>query len=135
MLRGMVAHFVASFALSLFTFAFVTALAATALAVAGPQRFARLSVILQLALAGVVTSTVLLLPSLASAGQALSGDGTGMAGWLQTFGVSALSVVPPEQRAEVTAEIIELLKPSLCDEYGNWTADYVRLQVVARTRA
>ena len=57
---------------------------------------------------------------------------TGMAGWLQTFGVSALSVVPPEQRAEVTAEIIDLLKPSLCDEYGNWTADYVRLQVVAR---
>ena len=30
------------------------------------------------------------------------------------------------------AEIIELLRPSMCDEAGNWTADYVRLQVIGR---
>jgi trans-aconitate methyltransferase len=57
---------------------------------------------------------------------------TGMAGWLQTFGQGALSQVPPDQRADVEQEIIELLRPSLCDESGNWTADYVRLQVIAR---
>jgi len=60
---------------------------------------------------------------------------TGMAGWLQTFGQGALSQVPPDQRADVEREIIELLRPSLCDEFGNWTADYVRIQVVARKGA
>jgi trans-aconitate methyltransferase len=57
---------------------------------------------------------------------------TGMAGWLHTFGHGALGAVPEEQRAEVEQEIIELLRPSLCDEAGNWTADYVRLQVIGR---
>jgi trans-aconitate methyltransferase len=57
---------------------------------------------------------------------------TGMAGWLQTFANAALAEVPPGQRAEVEEEIIELLRPALCDEAGNWTADYVRLQVVAK---
>jgi SAM-dependent methyltransferase len=56
---------------------------------------------------------------------------TGMAGWLETFAVSLLSVLPPEDRPRATAEIVELLRPSLCDSAGNWTADYVRLQVVA----
>jgi trans-aconitate methyltransferase len=57
---------------------------------------------------------------------------TGMAGWLHTFGHGALSAVPEDQRAEVEQEVIDLLKPSLCDEQGNWTADYVRLQVIGR---
>ena len=57
---------------------------------------------------------------------------TGMAGWLDTFGHGALSAVPDDQRAEVEQEIIDLLRPSLCDEAGNWTADYVRLQVIGR---
>ena len=60
---------------------------------------------------------------------------TGMAGWLHTFGKGALAVVPDAQRADVEQEIIELLRPSLCDEAGNWTADYVRLQVIARKAA
>ena len=55
-----------------------------------------------------------------------------MAGWLHTFGQGALSAVPGDQRADVEQEIIELLRPSLCDEAGNWTADYVRLQVIGR---
>jgi trans-aconitate methyltransferase len=58
---------------------------------------------------------------------------TGMAGWLHTFGQGALSAVSDNQRAEVEQEIIELLRPSLCDEAGNWTADYVRLQIIGRT--
>lgn len=57
---------------------------------------------------------------------------TGMTGWLKTFAQGAFSQLAPDQRDDVEAEIIELLRPSLCDEQGNWTADYVRLQVVAR---
>jgi trans-aconitate methyltransferase len=59
---------------------------------------------------------------------------TGMAGWLHTFANAALADVPADQRADVEREIIDLLRPSLCDEAGNWTADYVRLQVIARRR-
>jgi hypothetical protein len=57
---------------------------------------------------------------------------TGMSGWLHTFGKGAFGAVPEQERAEVEREIIDLLKPSLCDEQGNWTADYVRLQVIGR---
>jgi len=57
---------------------------------------------------------------------------TGMAGWLHTFGKGALGALPEQERTEVEREIIDLLKPSLCDEQGNWTADYVRLQVIGR---
>ena len=57
---------------------------------------------------------------------------TGMIGWLHTFANAALAPVPSDQRATVEHEIVELLRPSLCDEAGNWTADYVRLQVIAR---
>lgn len=59
---------------------------------------------------------------------------TGMTGWLKTFGQGAFSQVPPDERGQVEAEVIELLRPSLCDEEGNWTADYVRLQVIGRRR-
>jgi SAM-dependent methyltransferase len=57
---------------------------------------------------------------------------TGMASWLRTFGVSLLSQAPPADREGLIQEIVELLRPSLCDGSGNWTADYVRLQVVAK---
>lgn len=57
---------------------------------------------------------------------------TGMAGWLHTFGKGALGALPEQERVEVEREIIDLLKPSLCDEQGNWTADYVRLQMIGR---
>lgn len=56
---------------------------------------------------------------------------TGMAGWLTTFAGAILSRVPAADRAKVEEEIIALLAPSLCDASGHWTADYVRLQVVA----
>jgi trans-aconitate methyltransferase len=57
---------------------------------------------------------------------------TGMVGWLRTFRVSQFQGLPPEQAASIEAEIVELLRPSLCDASGQWTADYVRLQVSAR---
>jgi hypothetical protein len=55
-----------------------------------------------------------------------------MSGWLRTLANEVFAEVPPDERADVEREIVELLRPSLCDEQGNWTADYVRLQVVAR---
>jgi SAM-dependent methyltransferase len=57
---------------------------------------------------------------------------TGMAGWLATFAGSLLDAASTKQRPRVEQEIVDLLKPSLCDASGNWTADYVRLQVAAK---
>jgi SAM-dependent methyltransferase len=54
---------------------------------------------------------------------------TGMRGWLETFIVAMLE---PAQRARVIDEVEALLAPSLRDDSGNWTADYVRLRFVAR---
>ena len=56
---------------------------------------------------------------------------TDMAGWLRTFGASLFAHVPDDARAGVTDEIVELLRPTLCDERGVWILDYVRLRVVA----
>jgi trans-aconitate methyltransferase len=56
---------------------------------------------------------------------------TDMHGWLQTFRGPLFAKVTPEARDLMESEIVELLRPSLCDEAGNWTADYVRLQVIA----
>jgi len=60
---------------------------------------------------------------------------TDMAGWLQTFGASLFAQVPDDARAGVTEEIVELLRPTLCDERGVWILDYVRLRVVGEKRA
>jgi trans-aconitate methyltransferase len=57
---------------------------------------------------------------------------TGMQGWLRTFALAQFSAVPSEKREQMVADVIELLRPSLCDQAGNWTADYVRLQFSAR---
>jgi SAM-dependent methyltransferase len=56
---------------------------------------------------------------------------TGLDGWLRTFGGSVLSGLPEADRGAIRSEIVELLRPVLCDQSGNWTADYVRLRVVA----
>lgn len=60
---------------------------------------------------------------------------TGMSGWLRTFAVSQLASVPTADRERIEEEIVELLKPSLCDQRGQWTADYVRLRFRARKPA
>jgi SAM-dependent methyltransferase len=57
---------------------------------------------------------------------------SGMEGWLKTFRRGVLESLPEELRARVMEETVALLKPALCDEDGNWTADYVRLRFVAR---
>jgi len=56
---------------------------------------------------------------------------TGMSGWLRTFAGAQLNSVPAADRESIEQEIVDLLRPSLCDQRGRWTADYVRLQFTA----
>jgi len=57
---------------------------------------------------------------------------TGMKGWLQTFANPFLALVPEGGRDGFLDDAVELLRPVLCDELGNWTADYTRLRFAAR---
>ena len=56
---------------------------------------------------------------------------TDITGWLETFAESFTSALPGSQRSSFIEEVRELLRPSLCDADGNWTADYVRLRFSA----
>jgi SAM-dependent methyltransferase len=56
---------------------------------------------------------------------------SGMAGWLRTFRRGVLESLPEAVRETVVEETVALLAPALCDEDGNWTADYVRLRFIA----
>jgi SAM-dependent methyltransferase len=62
----------------------------------------------------------------------LDGD---IADWLAVFAVAFTSAVPVEDRPALVAEVRETVRPRLQDERGLWTADYVRLRVVARRPA
>ena len=53
---------------------------------------------------------------------------TGIRGWIETFGGPFLEDAEPAARLELVDEIETLLAPALRDEFGNWTADYVRLR-------
>lgn len=57
---------------------------------------------------------------------------TGMRAWLETFRRGVIAAVPEPMRDRVVDETVALLEPSLRDEEGNWTADYVRLRFIAR---
>jgi trans-aconitate methyltransferase len=59
---------------------------------------------------------------------------TGMQGWVQTFRGKYLRDHLGDKAEDAIAQMIELLRPALCDTEGNWTADYVRLRFKA-TRA
>jgi len=56
---------------------------------------------------------------------------TDVEGWLDTFARGIFIRLPPDERAAARSEAIELLRPALCDDRGNWTADYVRLRFAA----
>jgi SAM-dependent methyltransferase len=58
---------------------------------------------------------------------------SGMEGWLRTFRRGVIESLPEPLRDTVVAETTALLAPALCDEEGNWTADYVRLRFIAIT--
>ena len=57
---------------------------------------------------------------------------TGVEGWLETMRKPFFDQFPGAKRAEVFGDVVELLRPSLCDTQGRWTADYVRIRVLAR---
>lgn len=57
---------------------------------------------------------------------------TGLRGWLLTFRKPFFDALPPSESASALDEMEQLLAPALCDQSGNWTADYVRLRVRAR---
>lgn len=54
-----------------------------------------------------------------------------MTAWLETFAEPFMAPIPPAERATVLADVQEVLRPSLCDASGHWTADYVRLRFEA----
>ena len=56
---------------------------------------------------------------------------TGMAAWIETFGMSLIRNLPPPEHQAAVAEVVERLRPVLCNEKGQWTADYVRLRFAA----
>ncbi len=56
---------------------------------------------------------------------------TDLSGWLDTFAEGLFRAVPAAQQAEIRAEVIDALGVWLCDEEGQWTADYVRLRFAA----
>ena len=57
---------------------------------------------------------------------------TGLKGWLETFAIPFTKSVAPEKRDAFLDEVTERLRPALCDEKGQWTADYMRLRFLAR---
>ena len=59
---------------------------------------------------------------------------SGMRGWLETFRRGVLADLSAGMKEVVLEETVELLRPSLCDEAGNWTADYVRLRFKAASQ-
>ncbi len=52
--------------------------------------------------------------------------------WLEIFAQAFLAPFSDNERAEILREVTDRLRPILCDEEGNWTADYVRLRFAAR---
>ncbi len=53
---------------------------------------------------------------------------TGMKGFLTTFAAPFLRDVPPGELPSILADIEAALEPSLRDDAGRWTGDYVRLR-------
>lgn len=60
---------------------------------------------------------------------------TGLEGWLSVFRDPFFAQFSANERDKVKAFVVESLKPSLCDENGQWFADYMRLRVEAVRRA
>lgn len=56
---------------------------------------------------------------------------TDMSGWLQTMAGVFFAALSPDERDEAVIEVLDLLRPALCDDVGNWTADYMRLRFSA----
>jgi trans-aconitate methyltransferase len=61
----------------------------------------------------------------------LEGGEHGLRNWVKMFGASMLENVLPERRDALFAAVEDHARPALFRD-GGWTADYVRLRVVAR---
>jgi len=57
---------------------------------------------------------------------------TDMAGWLDTFAENFFRPLAMDERSSARDEVLDLLRPVLCDSRGQWTADYMRLRFAAR---
>ncbi len=51
--------------------------------------------------------------------------------WLKTFAHAYTAILPEEDRPGFITEVVNELRGPLCDEQGNWIADYVRLRFSA----
>ena len=51
--------------------------------------------------------------------------------WLTTFAGPFLGTIENNAQEAIKSEAVQLLRPSLCDEQGRWTVDYVRLRFSA----
>ena len=58
----------------------------------------------------------------------LPGD---VSGWLKTFAQKYIHALPTTERKLFVREVVNALKPKICDENERWTADYVRLRFSA----
>ncbi|MBD2079237.1 class I SAM-dependent methyltransferase [Leptolyngbya sp. FACHB-17] len=56
---------------------------------------------------------------------------TGIRGWLATFANPFTQAIAPSERESFLDEVIARLQPDLCDDSGQWFADYVRLRFAA----
>lgn len=52
-------------------------------------------------------------------------------GWVATFAQPYTSALTESERKRFISEVVEALRPMLCDANGNWEADYVRLRFFA----
>ena len=59
---------------------------------------------------------------------------TDMQGWLRTFCRFFFDRFEEPERSDVLEEVLELLKPSLCDTQGRWTVNHIRLRFSAERR-
>jgi trans-aconitate methyltransferase len=55
-------------------------------------------------------------------------------GWLTTFAQCFTAVLPQAEHQDYLQSVRKRLKPQLCDEAGNWTADYTRLRFEAHLK-
>jgi len=54
-----------------------------------------------------------------------------MQGWLTTFCRFFFDQFEERERSQVLTDVLELLKPSLCDTQGRWTVNHIRLRFSA----
>lgn len=56
---------------------------------------------------------------------------TNVKGWFNTFCNEILFDLPDSDRDDIIGNMVERLRPQICDATGIWTVDYVRLNFVA----